>query len=224
MAAAVAVLSGMQARAADLTPEETAKHADWDVAFGVTFTSDYISRGYTQSDHNAAIQPWAELDIGKFYLGYWGSNVVLDDDRWEHDLSIGVRPSLGPVDFDLGYVRYLYDSSGDCCGELYAKASFSPVDPLTLGGNIYYDPEASNTYVEATGSFDLPHDLSVSGTIGLQSYGDGSASDTSWNAGIGWSPYEWLTLDARYHGGPTAERFVVSLSLSSSLKTLSGMQ
>ncbi len=176
----------------------------------------------TQTDGNAAVQPWAELTVHDiFYLGYWGSNVssVVTGGSWEHDFSIGVRPSLGPVDFDFGYVRYVYDT-GDCCGEAYAKASFSPADPLTIGGSVYYDPDSRNVYLEGNGSIDLPHDISLSAAVGVQSYGDGSSSDTSWNAGASWSPYDWVTLDGRYYGGPTANKFVVALSFQSSLSEL----
>src|ERR1700690_2402403 len=95
------------ARAADDDPAPA-----FDVAFGGALTSDYISRGATQTDHQAAFQPWAELDYKLFYAGYWGSNVSAEGIAdWENDLSIGIRPTLGPVSLALGYVRYIY--SGD---------------------------------------------------------------------------------------------------------------
>ncbi len=183
-----------------------------DVSFGVTATSDYISRGYTQTDNGPAIQPWIEFDYGMFYAGYWGSNV---DGGWENDLSIGVRPMLGPVSLDLGYVRYIY-SYGDCCGELYLKGSVNPVDPLTLGASLYYDPDAASTYVEANASYDFDHNISISGAIGSW---DG---EFSWNAGISWSPKDWLSFDGRYYGGVDADKFVVSVSLNSTWSMLKG--
>ena len=88
---------GAPALAADKTADQSAVESRFDVAFGVTATSDYISRGYTQSD-GPAIQPWVELDYGMFYAGYWGSNVspaLLSGASWEHDLSIGLRPEVG---------------------------------------------------------------------------------------------------------------------------------
>ncbi len=207
------------ANAADKTADQSAMESMFDVAFGVGVTSDYISRGYTQTDHKPAIQPWVELDYGMFYAGYWGSNVAGGD--WEHDLSIGLRPEVGPVSFDFGYVRYLYNS-GDCCGELYAKASASPADPLTLGASIFFDPGQSNTYVEGNAAIDLPHNISLSAAAGVQTYGNGDPSDFSWNAGASWSPFDWLTADLRYYGGPMADRVVLSLSVESSLSALRG--
>jgi uncharacterized protein (TIGR02001 family) len=186
----------------------------FDVAFGVTFTSEYISRGVSQGD-GLAVQPWAELDIGMFYLGYWGSNV---DGGWENDLSVGIRPEFGDLALDFGYVRYIY-SYGDCCGELYAIAEYGGFDPLTVGALVYYDPDSTATYVEGNAAYGLPHGLSVSGAVGVQTDGSDSSA-TSWNAGLTWDPYEFLSIDARYHGGPDLSRFVVSLSLSNALSTL----
>jgi uncharacterized protein (TIGR02001 family) len=195
----------------------------FDVAFGVTLTTDYISRGFTQTDHGFAVQPWVELDYGMFYAGYWGSNVSpvsVSGANWEHDLSIGVRPTLGPVSLDLGYVRYIYDN-GDCCGEIYLKGSINPA-PATFGAAVFFDPDSSNAYFEANGKFELPHNFAVSGALGVQTYGNSDPSVFSWNAGGSWSPLDWLTLDGRYYGGPTADRFVVALILSSSLSALHG--
>lgn len=218
-AASVAALLAVAppALAADQMADQSAVESMFDIAFGVDLTSDYISRGYTQTDHNPAVQPWVELDYGIFYAGYWGSNTDLSTigGNWEHDLSIGVRPEVGPFSFDFGYVRYLYDT-GDCCGELYALASVNPVDPLTLGAAVYYDPDAASTYVESNASFDLPHDISVSAAVGSW---DG---EFSWNAGASWSPLDWLSADLRYYGGPEANRVVFTLSVESSLSALRG--
>jgi uncharacterized protein (TIGR02001 family) len=217
------VLTGASANAADEIAGRPDAASMFDVAFGVDFTTDYIDRGYTQSNHKPAIQPWVELDYGKFYVGYWGSNTspVDTDGNWEHDLSIGVRPEWGPFSFDLGYTRTIYDT-GDCCGELYANASVSPVDPLTLGVSLNVDPAASDVYVEGNGSYDLPYNISISAAAGVQTYGNGDPSDFSWNAGASWSPLDWLSFDGRYYGGPMANRFVATMSLSSSLSAWRG--
>ncbi len=223
IASVACVLLAVPASAADKAADQSAAESMFDVAFGVGVATDYIARGFTQTDHKPAIQPWAELDYGIFYAGYWGSNTAIGitGGNWEHDLSIGVRPEWGPFSFDFGYVRYLYDT-GDCCGELYAKATANPVDPLTLGASIFVDPAASNVYFEGNGSYDLPHNISISGAAGVQTYGNGDPSVFSWNAGASWSPLDWLTFDGRYYGGPTANRFVATVSVSTSLSALRG--
>src|SRR5665213_1637223 len=137
------------ALAADAAPAPVPAASMWDLAFGVGFTSDYISRGFTQTNGGAAVQPWAELSYNDcVYVGYWGSNV--DDGTtatWENDLSIGIRPKLGAFNFDFGYTRYIYNDSAfaEPSGELSGKVSVSPADPVTVGAALFYDPEAEHT-------------------------------------------------------------------------------
>jgi len=206
------------------TPPADEAASPWDVAFGVTVTNDYVSRGISQTSGGAAVQPWAELTVGMFYLGYWGSNVDsgFTGGNWEHDLSIGVRPEFGPVSLDIGYVRYIYDT-GDCCGEVYVKGEVSPVDPLTLGAHFFYSPDFQTTYTEVNASVGLMEHLSASAAVGF--IGNSSADYTTWNAGLTWNPVEPLEIDVRYHWAPSSvangvQKVVVSASVSSSLRSL----
>ena len=198
---------------------------DHDVAFGVAFTSDYIARGATQTEGGPAVQPWAELDISKFYVGYWGSNVsAAGVAYWENDLSIGVRPTLGPVSIDLGYVRYIYSSNtfATPSGEAYVKASFSPVDPLTLGASFYVNPEmTANTYAELNAAYAFKEHFTVSGAVGFAN--SGGVASTPWNIGLAWKPVDPVTLDVRYQSGPTANKVVFTLSVASSVSALKAM-
>lgn len=213
-AATAFVISGTAAQAGD-------GKWDWDVSFGVTVTSDYASRGATNTDGGAAIQPFAELTVHDLvYLGYWGSNVSYGGTKdWENDLSVGIRPTLGPLDFDFGYVRYIYsDNTVAAFGEVYAKASYSPVEPLTLGVAAYFNPDNSDHYIEGNASYDLPHNFSISGAVGTNSVS--GTTSTPFNIGVGWAPQDWVSFDARYHNGPSYSKFVVSATFSSSLKAL----
>ncbi len=198
----------------------------WDVAFGVTIASAYVSRGVQFTD-GVAIQPWAELTVGMFYLGYWGSNLtpaLAGGDNWEHDVSIGIRPELGPVSLDIGYVHYFFNPSGECCGEVYITGEVSPADPVTLGAAFYYAPDGGATYTEVNASVDLIENLSASAAVGF--IGNTGADYTTWNAGFTWTPVDPLELDFRYHSAPSTAPggalsiFVVSASISSSLSAL----
>src|SRR3954449_2774491 len=97
MAALAACVGG--ARAADT-------ESMFDVAFGAAATTDYISRGITQTEHNPAVQGYFEIDPGILYAGVWASNVKFGDVGAEIDLSAGIRPELGKFSFDFGYVQY----------------------------------------------------------------------------------------------------------------------
>jgi uncharacterized protein (TIGR02001 family) len=195
----------------------------FNVSFGVAFKSDAVIQGRSETNGKPAVQPWAEISVNElFYAGYSGSNI--DNGTitgWENDFSVGVRPKLGPVNFDFGYTRYTYANGfADESGEFHGRASVIPFKQLTVGGEVAYDPEPNDTYVVSNASLDLTHGFSVSGALGLKSFGDGAASEISWDGGTSWSPGDWATFDLRYYGGPEAGRFVLSLSLSTSASAL----
>ena len=181
----------------------------FDVSFNAALTSDYMFRGITQTDHDPAIQATLESSYGIFYAGAFGSNVdfATPDPNIEIDLYAGLRPTLGPLSTDFGYVHYFYpDASADIdYGEAYGKSSISPVEMLQLGSAVYYAPDYGQTgddafYVEGNASVSLPHDISLSGALGRQWFGSGvGLSDyTTWNIG---ASYTWkaVTFDLRYH-------------------------
>jgi uncharacterized protein (TIGR02001 family) len=206
-------------------PEQT---SPWDIAFGVTLTSDYITRGFTNTDNGPAIQPFAELTYNILYFGYWGSNVdpgTFGGATWEHDLSVGIRPELGPVSFDIGYVWYLYNADGanNNSSEAYIQAEISPVEPVTLGAQFWYAPDDGGTYTEANVSVDLIDTLAASAAIGFIG-NSGVDNYTTWNAGLTWTPVEALEIDLRYHSAPSAiggeNKVVISATLASSLNAL----
>jgi hypothetical protein len=78
-----AVCSGDCARPT-LTPAKPSPPAavstveeEWpfDKAFGVALTSDYVSRGITNTDSHPALQGYIEPGVGSVYVNTWSSNV-----------------------------------------------------------------------------------------------------------------------------------------------------
>lgn len=208
--------------AADTGYTQEAIESAFDVAFGATLTSRYMSRGVDFSD-GVALQGYIEPSYGIFYAGAWfstvgGPNVDPDDDV-EFNLYLGVRPEFGSLALDLGYVRYLYNDTGDCCGELYAKATYSFTETLSAGAEIYFDPEADTTYGALNASVGLPYDFTLSAAVGT--WLNSGDDDVDWNVGISYTFEEKVTLDARYHDsnfGPG--RFVASISFDTSWSAL----
>lgn len=197
----------------------------FDIAFGAAVTSDYISRGITQTDHKPAIQGYIEPSVGIIYGGIWASNVV---DDTEVDFYAGIRPEVGPVAFDFGYnyATYVGDASANS-GEFYAKADVTASENATIGAQFYVNPDNSATYVEANADISLPKGFGVSGAVGAVS---GSSPYTTWNAGIYYAPVEWAKIDLRYSAtslsfadcGSNAcdSRVLVGLSIDTSLSAL----
>ncbi|MCA9101922.1 MAG: TorF family putative porin [Planctomycetales bacterium] len=77
-------------------------------------TNNYLWRGLTQSNNEAAVQggiDWA--DESGFYLGTWVSNVEYASDdgySYEHDFYFGWSGG-DDVTYDVGYLYYNYDDS-----------------------------------------------------------------------------------------------------------------
>lgn len=83
-----------------------------DVSGNVSFANDYVWRGVTQTNGNAALS--GGLDLGHksgLYLGAWGSNVVGGS---ELDVYGGVSNEMfgSGISYDLGAIKYLYPGQG----------------------------------------------------------------------------------------------------------------
>jgi len=75
------------------------------VSANVSFASDYIWRGMTQSDGPAVQGGFDYASDGGFYAGLWGSNVNFNYDPGagsELDLYFGYGFEVGGVGVDIG--------------------------------------------------------------------------------------------------------------------------
>jgi uncharacterized protein (TIGR02001 family) len=166
-----------------------------DVAFGAAVTTNYMSDGITQTDNGPAAQGYAELSSGIFYSGIWLSNVKLDADRLEADLYAGIRGEAGGVELDLAYYRYLYDESGNCCGEWIGKADIPLGEKLTINTRIDVDPQAVTVQATGGATYEINDDWEFSAAV-QKTY---ESRETDWNAGLTWSMTEEVSLDMRYY-------------------------
>lgn len=178
-------------------------------SYGATLTSNYISRGFTQSNNGVAFQPWVEADFNGFYLGLWGSNVAGWGDTVEIDVYGGYRWSVGNTSVDIGYARYFYISSGDAGGELYALIEHDAGGATLFGGAYFSFPGAiALTDVHIGGSFGLFDRTTGSmrvGRAGGNSYGD---------VGVSYAVTDNIEVDGRVHFSQAeGTRFVVSASV-----------
>jgi uncharacterized protein (TIGR02001 family) len=196
--------------AAPAAPEEVLPTPTWpfDFAFGAALTTDYVSRGITNSDSRPAIQGYVEPSFGPLYANVWSSNVDYGDDEFEGaeiDTAIGFRPEFGPWSVNVGYVHYFYspaDVSPDY-GELFAKADYNFQDLFTIGARLFFAPDFNQsgktaTFIAGGVKVPLPHDFAVYGGIGYQFFEDPDAFEQlAWTAGLS---YTWkaVTFDVRY--------------------------
>jgi uncharacterized protein (TIGR02001 family) len=175
-------------------PVEEGRKFSYSVTVGGT--SDYVFRGVSQTFEDPAFQAALDISYGIFYAGIWGSNVDFNDApkaNAEIDLYAGIKPTWGPVTFDLGVLYYWYPDGDDFAnfngvpGQLdYVefKAGYSLASPwikgLTSGTMLYWSPdysfETGDVFtIESSASYALPQfwifSPAISGAYGSV-YGD----------------------------------------------------
>lgn len=181
-----------------------------DFAFGAALTSDYISDGITQTRNGPAGQFYFEAAGDLFYSGIWTSNVSLGDDNQEVDLYAGIRATVGTIDLDLAYFRYLYlEETGDCCGEWIGKADIAIGEQFTLNTRADYDPQADAAQATLGATIKFNDKLEFSAAI-QESF---ATEVADWNAGLTWSFTDTLSLDMRVYDLQIDDaRFVATLA------------
>jgi len=180
-----------------------------EVAWNVAVTSDYVFRGFSQSDEHPALQGGVDVTFASgFYAGAWASNIDFGDDTdAEVDVYAGYRTEAAGFAVDVGVIGYLYAGAGrdNAYDYLEVKAAASrAVGPVTLGAAVYFSPDffgadEEATYVEANASFTPAPKWTVSGAVGYQAL-DVSDDYTTWNAGVAYAITDKIILDGRYHG------------------------
>ena len=185
-------------------PEEGRKFT---YSFGLAGTSDYVFRGFSQTDRDPTIQGSIDIGYGIFYAGVWGSGLDFgppssgfgEDAQVELDWYGGIKPSwnspLGKMDLDFGVIYYNYPGAADNLAdldyvELKAGYSWSPLHPnLTTGTTVYWSPEYTNETgevwtIESSAAYAF-HSIrgitpTVSGLLGWQ-----TGDDVDWIAVFG---------------------------------------
>ena len=175
-------------------------------SFNVGAASDYVFRGFSQTDSGPQVYGGADMSIGIFYAGTWLSNVDFGDSTdMEYDLYAGFKPTVGPVALDVGIVRYGYTNQSDGADLDFWEGKVAgsiPAGKGTVGAAVYYTPENFNqtgkaTYVELNGSMPVTDKLSVSGAVGHQSL-EGPLDYETWNLGVGYAINDVFGIDLRY--------------------------
>jgi uncharacterized protein (TIGR02001 family) len=198
-------------------PPPPAAAGKFEMALGVSGTTDYVSRGITQDDSRPAIQGYIEPSygigpvLGDAFVNVWSSNVDFGGgfDGAEIDVAGGLKPKfLGPKwSPNIGYVHYFYapeDVSPDY-GEIYAKSdyTFGEDDKFTLRGLVFFAPDFNQsgftaTWVAGGGRVMLWENFGVYAGVGYQFFENPAAFEQlAWTAGASYYWKSW-TFDVRY--------------------------
>jgi uncharacterized protein (TIGR02001 family) len=196
----------------------------------VGIATDYRFRGFTQTQEHPAVQGGVDLTFGSFYVGFWSSNVDFgrtqdssgrfhEQADFELDVYGGIKRKLGPIEWNLGIIGYLYPGSYGVVVdderrdldymEVYGSISGDLHTSLNGSFTIYYSPDyfgevGDNWVFEGTLTRKLGAiagvDPSLSATLG---YSEGDESDGGydywyWNAGFSFIFAEYFEFDLRY--------------------------
>jgi uncharacterized protein (TIGR02001 family) len=194
-----------------------------DFSFNIGAVSDYVFRGASQTDEDAAVQGGVDMTVGSFYAGVWASNVDFGDDTsTEYDVYGGFRTEAGGFAVDVGAVYYGYVDAPSFADYEYVEfklAASRAIGPASVGAAAYYSPDFFGVddqalYYEVNAGFSPMEKLTVTGAVGQQQL-DVSDDYVTWNVGATYALTDNVAIDVRYHdtdvdGSPLYEDRVVA--------------
>lgn len=173
------------------TAGSSAVLAESPLTANIAVGSNYVWRGATQTNDQAAVSGGIDYaHASGFYVGGWWSNLAdsvsvsdtavdaetnnfdsaSSSSQYEQDIYLGYGFAAGPVDLDVGYIKYMYpvgDAQSDF-DELYVNASF---DMFSAGVALTTSKESGvfedDVYMYVGAEFEIKKGL----TLGL-TYGD----------------------------------------------------
>ncbi len=178
-----------------------------DASFNVALTSDYMYRGFSQTDRGPALQVGVDLAAGGYYVGAWASTVDFGDGTdAEFNLYGGYTTSAGGYDLDFGLLGVAYAGAPDRADYNFIEAQASvsrTIDNITVGVAVAYSPDFygvddHSTYLEANLEVAAHPRLTLSGAVGHQ-WLDVSGDYVTWNVGATYALTDFLSADLRYH-------------------------
>lgn len=174
-----------------------------ELSANVTFTSDYMFRGVSQTDNRGALQGGFDISFENgIWAGTWASSIDLEgitDSRTELDLYIGYSGEIGNsgVTFDVAAFHFEYEGPSEAAD--YQEYLFAVhINDLTLG--LAYSPEylgealsdllgdkVTFLYPHADYTFSLPNDISLNLHAGWNEMSEEGALEPGEDNYVDWS-------------------------------------
>lgn len=160
----------------------------------VALSTDYVWRGYSQTDNEPAIS--GSFDLGHasgLYAGVWSSNVDFGDETsQEIDIYAGFASEIGGtgISYDVGILRYIYPDESYDWNEVYLSLGYGPFSVGVAHSGDVYGSDENGTYYSAGFDYDLPMNLAFSAGVGYYDYDDdvfGASEDSATDYRIGLS-------------------------------------
>lgn len=171
----------------------------------VALSSDYVWRGYSQTDEEAAISgSFDYAHASGFYAGTWASNVDFGDDASaEIDVYAGFGGDIGDsgLSYDVGFLRYMYDGEDYDWNEFYGSVSYSFFTAGVAYSGDVYGTDETGVYYSLGFDYDLPMEIALSAGIGYYDYDEAVSTDNHTDYHIGLSKdMIGFGFDVSYYG------------------------
>lgn len=201
----------------------------------VTFASNYMFRGFSQTDNTAAIQGGLEFNMMGIYAGMWGSNVDFHtpgDGSMEFDVYGGYKYKLSDdAGLDMGVIGYNYPgASGNLqydYTEFYVGGHYRWISLKDYYSFDFFGGTGKANYIEMGVDYPLPMGLSLglhagrqyisnNTKAGIPDYNDYSVGVSTSASGFGFSlQYTNTNLSqAQCTYNTCTDKLVVSVSKS----------
>lgn len=146
----------------------------------IAMSSNYIFRGVTQTNDIAAVSGGVDYaHASGAYVGVWQSSLSSAGNNYEQDLYAGYGFKAGPVDLDVGYIKYMYPvTSGSNLDEVYVNASFNNLSAgFALNTAKDGGTKTGDTYIYVGAEFEVKKDVNLGLTAGSYNYATGTGTD-----------------------------------------------
>jgi uncharacterized protein (TIGR02001 family) len=199
----------------------------------VSLTSDYVFRGYTQTQSDPALQAGVTWALpSDFYVGAWGSNVDFnpgDKSDLEVDLTAGYAATIDQFSYDVGVIYYAYPDARSGLNYDYWEGAVKLAynfDSLTWTAGFYYTPDnfggtKDGAYITTGLKLPFSEGWMIDGNLGRAEVNPAYGADYfDWNVGLTYA-LPWFDANLRYTdtdngacGNLCDERAVITLSKS----------
>jgi len=199
----------------------------------VALTSDYVFRGYSQSDEHPAFQPGLNWTTESgFHANIWASNIDFNDGGdadIEADFTAGFAGAVDKFSYDIGAIYYAYPGTKKKSNYNYWEGYTTfgyDTGTVKLNGSLFYSPDFFGGLDDAwavQGGFSVPmmEGLVFDAQLGKQLLKKTKGSDyTYWNAGLTYS-LSFADVGIRYHDTNVANKSCAGLCGPRAVLTLS---
>jgi uncharacterized protein (TIGR02001 family) len=179
----------------------------FEISGNIGIASDYVFRGQSQTNEELSLNGGFDADLGAgFYAGVWSSNVDFGgDEQLETDVYVGYGFDVSEdISLDFSFIQFVYigEQSALNYQEYVASLSAYGLDVTVVHSPEYLgDGGESFMYYNLGYGFDLPYDISLSLSVGLNDAddmditfdGSGDDSYTDYSVGLAKEAYgvEW---------------------------------